>query len=407
MKILHLADLHLGKKLEHYNRLPEQQEVMDELCQLAKAHAVDAVIIAGDLFDTYNPPGEAETLFYRSLSRLAQAGQCAVVAIAGNHDMPERIEAPHPLAQANGIILSGFPSSHLPTFELETGLAVTASDKGFIQLKLPQCSIPLRILLTPYANEYRLKRFLGTEQSDEQYRDILAQQWAALAHQYCNEPGFNVLLAHLFVIKRGDSEAEPSNEAERNINYPGGAQVVYTDMIPDAIHYTALGHLHRCHEVSGAKGRVCYAGSPLSYSFAEADQDKFACLIEVDEQTLAHSVQRLKLHSGKPLSRGVFNDVDSAVAWLLEKANHLVEIRIESDTFLSGRDKKRLYEAHAGIIHLEAAIGKLSPTEPNTQLDPNEPIEALFEQYFESKHQVKPSPEILDLFREISSMQQR
>jgi len=90
---------------------------------------------------------------------LANNGSRAVVAIAGNHDSPERIEAPDPLARECGIILAGFPYTHVVPFALTKGIEVTKSTAGFIELKLLNCAYPLRLLLTPYANEYRLKTF--------------------------------------------------------------------------------------------------------------------------------------------------------------------------------------------------------------------------------------------------------
>ena len=124
MKILHTADWHLGKKLEGISRLQEQRAVLEEICAIADHEAVDAVLVAGDLFDTFNPSSEAEELLYKTLKQLSRNGTRAVVAIAGNHDSPERIEAPDPLARACGIIFAGYPNSIVPPFELETGLTV-------------------------------------------------------------------------------------------------------------------------------------------------------------------------------------------------------------------------------------------------------------------------------------------
>ena len=98
MKILHTSDWHLGKRLDEFSRMGDQQEVLEEICHLAEQAQVDVVVIAGDLFDTYNPPAEATELFYKTVKQLSDNGRRAVVAIAGNHDSPERIEAPSPLS---------------------------------------------------------------------------------------------------------------------------------------------------------------------------------------------------------------------------------------------------------------------------------------------------------------------
>jgi len=121
MKILHTSDWHLGKKLGHYSRLEEQINVLDEICTIADEHAADVVVIAGDLFDTYNPPNEAVDLFYSTVKRLSREGKRPVFAIAGNHDSPDRIQTPDPLARECGIIFIGNPQVKVVPFSLDPG----------------------------------------------------------------------------------------------------------------------------------------------------------------------------------------------------------------------------------------------------------------------------------------------
>ena len=98
MIILHTSDWHLGKRLDEFSRIEEQNEVLQEICDIADNENANVIIIAGDLFDTFNPPTEAVELFYKTLKKLSKNGNRAVIALAGNHDSPERIEAPDPLA---------------------------------------------------------------------------------------------------------------------------------------------------------------------------------------------------------------------------------------------------------------------------------------------------------------------
>ena len=231
MKILHTSDWHLGKRLEDFSRIEEQMAVLQEICEIAEQEQVDAVLVAGDLFDTFNPPTEAVELFYRTLKRLANNGKRAVIAIAGNHDSPDRIEAPDPLARECGIIFAGYPNSVVPLFELESGLKVLQSTEGFMELKLPGVDSPLRLLLTPYANEFRLKTYLGQENSEEELRSVLQQKWQELATSYCDSQGINVLVNHLYVMKRGgEMPEEPADE--KPILHLGGAQAIYSENIP-------------------------------------------------------------------------------------------------------------------------------------------------------------------------------
>lgn len=100
MKILHTSDWHLGKRLENFARIEEQRDFLLEIEQIADNNNVDAVIIAGDLFDTFSPPIDALELFYKSLKKISKNGKRPVIAIAGNHDSPDRIAAPDPLAKS-------------------------------------------------------------------------------------------------------------------------------------------------------------------------------------------------------------------------------------------------------------------------------------------------------------------
>ena len=145
MKILHTADWHLGKRLEQYSRLEEQHEVLNEICEIADREDVDAVLIAGDLFDHPNPPIEAIDLFYQTLKRLSKDGQRPVIGIAGNHDSPDRVQAPDPLARASGIILMGYPKAEIRPFTLSTGLELTRSAPGFVELRIPGQQHSLRL----------------------------------------------------------------------------------------------------------------------------------------------------------------------------------------------------------------------------------------------------------------------
>ena len=101
MKLLHTSDWHLGKRLGDFSRFEEQQAVMQEICDIADRELADAILVAGDLFDSFNPPTEAVDLFYKTLRKLSKNGSRPVIAIAGNHDSPDRIEAPDPLARAD------------------------------------------------------------------------------------------------------------------------------------------------------------------------------------------------------------------------------------------------------------------------------------------------------------------
>ena len=132
LKVLHTADWHLGKRLDFYSRLPEQALVMDEICRIADESAADLILVAGDLFDTVNPPIEAIELFYKTLKRLSNDGKRPVIAIAGNHDNPDRIDAPNPLAKECGILLFGNTNTTTTLFGIENSFEVSKADEGML-----------------------------------------------------------------------------------------------------------------------------------------------------------------------------------------------------------------------------------------------------------------------------------
>ncbi|WP_010665223.1 metallophosphoesterase family protein [Marinilabilia salmonicolor] len=401
MRILHTSDWHLGKRLESFSRLEEQKEVLDEICAIADEENAEVIVVAGDLFDTFNPSTEAVDLFYKSLKRLTNNGQRPVIAIAGNHDSPDRIEAPDPLARECGIIFVGFPNSEVQAFSLESGLKITKSAVGFMEIMLPDNPVPLRVITTPYANELRLKTFLNPDKKEEALRTILKDSWQKTANDFCDNKGINLLMTHLFMMKEG-SEIQEEPEDEKPILYVGGAQPVFTSDIPENIQYVALGHLHRYQNIGVARCPVIYAGSPLSYSFAEANQQKYVAIIEAEPGEPV-SVNKIPLVSGRRLLRKRFEEIDAAVKWLSENPNTFVELTIVSDTYLKTEDRKRLYNVHDGIVTIipEVKNTVTSPLEQEPDIDLDKSMNDLFEDFFFHEKGQKPNEKIKELFKEI------
>ena len=402
MKILHTSDWHLGKKLGHYSRLEEQINVLDEICTIADEHAADVVVIAGDLFDTYNPPNEAVDLFYSTVKRLSREGKRPVFAIAGNHDSPDRIQTPDPLARECGIIFIGNPQVKVVPFSLESGLRLSKTDNGFLEIMLPDSKVPLRILYTPYANEFRLKTYLNAPDKDQQLRDLLAETWRHTAEKYCDTAGVNILVSHLFFMKRGQENLEEP-EDEKPILHVGGAQAIYTENIPEQLQYVALGHLHRRQIIDESPCPVVYCGSPLGYSFAESNQEKFVLLTDIEPGNKAR-IQKITLTRGKKLLRFRAGSIEEAVAWLKENEHTLVELTIVSDNYLTATDRKTLHNAHDGIIGIIPEIKNTASLAANENaVDLSKSIDALFTDYFFREKGQQPSQRIMDLFNEIKA----
>lgn len=398
MKILHTADWHLGKRLDNYSRIEEQIEVMNEICEIADEQNVDLVLVAGDLFDTFNPSVEAVELFYKTLKRLAKNGQRPVVAIGGNHDSPDRIDAPDPLARECGIILIGHPNTKVQEFKLPE-FEISNSVEGFIELKLNKIKFPIRIIHTAYANEIRLKQYFG-EEKEQQLNAILASKWQELATNFCDINGVNLLMTHLYMNKKGQELLEEP-EGEKPIKI-GNADLVFSDGIPAQIQYTALGHLHAFNNVGTTEKPVVYSSSPLCYSFSEAGQTKYVSIIEANPNENV-SFEKIELKKGKPLVRKTFDSVENAVEWLNDHQNTLVELTLESETFLKAEDRKLIYQSHPGIIHLIPKVKNQKNLENQAkEINLNQNIEDLFQDYFKSKNgNQEPNDDLKNLFNEI------
>lgn len=400
MKILHTADWHLGKRLDRFSRLEEQIEVLDEIVAIADQQNVDLIVVAGDLFDNFNPGVEAVELFYKTLKQLSNNGKRPIIALAGNHDSPSLINAPDPLARVSGIILIGHPQAKIQTFELDH-FKVTKSGNGFLELQLNTYDFPIRILHTPYANEVRLKQCFG-EEKEKALNEALSEHWKSNANEFCDEKGVNILTTHLYMNKRGTVLLEEP-EGEKPIKI-GNADMVYSDAIPSQIQYTALGHLHGFKNIGTDEAPVVYSSSPLCYSFSEAGQTKYVSIIEANPNQRV-SFEKIELKSGRKLVRKSFDDIDESVAWLEENPNTLIELTIESESYLKAEDRKRIYQSHDGIIYL---IPKVKNTEnENTEIkeiDISRDLEPLFIDYFKSKNDnQEPNEELMKLLQEIKN----
>ena len=267
MKLLHLSDLHLGKRLYGVSMLHEQREMLDQI--LTAAEHVDAVLIAGDVYDKLIPPTEAVRLFDWFLTELA-ARQIPVLLISGNHDSAERLAFGAALFERGGVHLS-------PVYDGSVQRVTLRDAYGDVDFYLLPFLKPA--LVRPYHPEVT------------DYPSAIA---AALAGLPLEPSCRNVLLAHQFVAGCAPSESE-----ERMV---GGLDEIPAQLF-SAFDYVALGHLHQAQAAGAAHIRYC--GSPLQYSFSEAA--KTLTLVELGQKGTI-SIREQPLTSGHPLRtlRGKF-----------------------------------------------------------------------------------------------------
>ena len=405
IKILHTADWHLGKRLQEFSRIEEQKLVLAEICEIADREDIDLVLLAGDIFDSFNPSHEAVELLYKTLRKLSKNGERPIIAIAGNHDSNQFIEAPDPLARELGIFFYSTYQNLIQTGRLDSGIEITASEPGFVELRLPKFEFPFRILLAPYANEVSLKTYLGEENREVEFRNILAEKWSKLADKHCDDNGVNLLIGHFYFAKEGEPlEAEP--ESERPILHVGGTQALFTSSIPLQIQYAALGHLHRYHAVSKSPQPIVYSSSPLAYSFSEADQQKQVVLIEARPGNKV-TYQPIPLESGRPLYRMKFDNLPDTLKWLEENPYCFVELTFVAETSIEASTRKAIMKAHDGIVNLIPQLkdrGGAGSSALKVE-DLGKDMTSLFSLFYQSEKGEEPNAEILALFKEVISQE--
>ncbi len=261
MRILHTSDWHVGKTLKGHSRLDEQERVLREIVGIARAHEVDAVLVAGDLYDTAAPSAPAQQLVIRTLMGLAQDG-IPVVAIAGNHDHAPTLDAYRPLAGASGITLVGQVRTADRGGVVEftarsTGERATVAVLPFLSQRYAVRAVEL-VTRTPAEN---------TAEYDQNLRDILGRLTAGF-----RDDAVNLVMAHLTVLngKMGGGE----RAAQSIFEY-----AVPATIFPVETHYVALGHLHRRQRMD-APCPVHYCGAPLAVDFGEQQNTPVVCLVE-------------------------------------------------------------------------------------------------------------------------------
>lgn len=400
MRILHTSDWHLGKSLEQISRIEEQREFVDVLCKTVEEQKIDLVLIAGDIYDTFNPSAAAEELFYDAIERLNDKGKRAVVVIAGNHDNPERLCAASPLAYKNGIILLGYPRSDATMYKTNgENIKIVESGAGWLEISIANCAHNAVIITLPYPSESRLEEVLSQE-SDEKvlqkaYSEKIGSIFSCLAQKF-REDTINLVVSHLFL--RGGKESD----SERTLQV-GGALTVDSQVLPSNAHYVALGHLHRPQEIRNAPCPVFYSGSPLAYSFSEAEHSKAVYIIDVIPGEKAE-VKPYLLDCGKPLRRWIAeNGIGQAMKWCEEgrDSNAWIDLEIFTDRVLTIEEQKRFRTLHSGIIYIRPRLKTEEFEILSPQSREGRKIDDLFKDYFKYRMGAEISDELMGVFIEI------
>ncbi|MDT2048155.1 exonuclease sbcCD subunit D [Priestia aryabhattai] len=378
MRLLHTADWHLGRTLEGRSRIEEQAQFLDELAQIVKEEKIDAILMAGDVFDTVNPPAAAEQLFYESMSKLSEKGNRPIIVIAGNHDNPDRLSAASPLAFEQNITLIG-----LPTTDVQ-------------EIYLPTVEETLKVGALPYPSESRLKEMLAEEDDElllrNSYDERVREIFLKMSSHFTND-SVNIAMSHIYVA--GGS----STDSERPIEV-GGAYTVAASSLPAAAQYVALGHLHRPQDIKRASTKARYSGSPLAYSFSESGYTKSVTILD-GKPGKEMKVTEIPLSSGRPLTRWrAKNGIAEVYQWLDEGKDSTawIDLEIHLEDALSLEEIHRLRKLHKGFIHIRP-IFKEEETVEVQQEQRNVPVEESFAKFYRKQTGgATPSDELVQLF---------
>lgn len=304
MKILHTSDWHIGRSLYGRKRYEEFEAFLTWLAETIQQNEIDALLVAGDVFDTSAPSNRAQELYYRFLCRVAASSCRHVVVVAGNHDSPSFLNAPKELLKALDIHVVG-SSTESPEDEV-------------LVLCNEQDAPELIVCAVPYLRDRDIRVAEAGESVEDKERKLIEgirthyAAVAALAEQKREELGVDIPIVgtgHLFTAGGQTVDGDGVHEL-----YVGSLAHVTAGIFPACFNYLALGHLHVPQKVNGSE-TIRYSGSPLPMGFGEAKQQKSVCQVEF--HSTAASVQLIDVPVFQKLER-VKGDWDGISSRILE-----------------------------------------------------------------------------------------
>ena len=287
IRILHTADWHLGQTFFGYDRAAEHEVFLNWLSGEIRKQEIDALIIAGDVFDVSNPSAAAQSMYYRFIYRVtAENPHLQIVIVAGNHDSAARLEAPLPLLQAMRTEVRGVVR------KLEGG--AIDYDHLCVELKNRTGEVELLCMAVPFL---RQGDYPAVRTGGNQYAEGVRELYTQLLQRILKRKENNQSILAIGHLQATGSEIAEKDYSERTVI--GGLECVPPDAFPEQIAYTALGHIHKAQRVSGREN-VRYAGSPVPMSFAEKHYHHGVVMVTFDNGC-AVDIQRIECPKSVPL----------------------------------------------------------------------------------------------------------
>ena len=392
MRILHTSDWHLGKNIEGFSRMDEQEAFLNDFIEIVREKNVDMVIIAGDVYDSANPPARAEKMFYDTLKKLSSNGERITLVIAGNHDNPDRLVAAGPLARDHGIIMLGTPKSVADTGDYGRH-KVLDSGQGYVEVEIK--GERAVILTVPYPSEKRLNEVLYDAMDEEEervktYSERIKSLFDSLSEKYRDDT-INIAVSHLFAMGSEESGSERSIQL-------GGSFIVDGACFPEKAQYVALGHIHKPQLVPGTNKKARYAGSPLHYSKKEISFTKKAFILDIkaNEECLVEEVD-FKVY--KPIEIWKCNSIEEAIEMCEKNSDKdcWVYLEITTDRYLREDEIKMMKTAKKDILEISPLIKGENTEEIDLNSFSDKSFEETFRDFYFKERQLEPQQELIDL----------
>ena len=297
IRILHTADWHLGQTFFGYDRTEEHGVFLNWLAEEIRQKEIDALIIAGDVFDVSNPSAASQSMYYQFIYRVtAENPYLQIVIVAGNHDSAARLEAPLPLLQAMRTEVRGVVR------KLEGG--EIDYDHLTVELKNRRGEVELLCMAVPFL---RQGDYPAVQTEGNPYAEGVRELYAQLLQRLWKRRTENQAILAIGHLQATGAEIAEKDYSERTVI--GGLECVSPEAFSEQIAYTALGHIHKAQRVSGREN-VRYAGSPIPMSFAEKHYHHGVvmvtfdggCAVDIERLECPKLIPLLSVPNGEPVS---------------------------------------------------------------------------------------------------------
>jgi exonuclease SbcD len=350
MKVIHTADWHLGQTFFEYDRKAEHLYFLEWLKRRICEQEVDALLVAGDIFDSPNPSAESQRIFYTFLKEItALQPQLQIVMTAGNHDSAARLEAPNPLLEAMNVTIRGLVRKN------------GDGNINYQHLIIPLIREHTTIgwcLAVPYLHQ-------GDYPDAESYMQGVEKMYENLYALVPDKSKPVIAMGHLHVTGAAVSE---NDRSERIII--GGLECVSPESFTNGIAYTALGHLHRAQQVNG-QNHIRYAGAPLPMSFSEKNYRQGVMLVTINDTTHRTTVEQIPFKPPVELIR--VPQCPKPIAEVLEEIHALPDgdvlpnsPYVEISVLMNEPDPSVQYLIEEALKHKAIRLTRLARVMPST-----------------------------------------